>query len=116
MLPQEIIRKKRDGELISDEELQFFSSGIADGSISEGQIAAFAMAIYFQGMQSNETAALTLAMRDTGDVLNWKQENFSGPIIDKHSTGGVGQLRQGQSIHLPTTLARINFQYFKYYQ
>ena len=90
MLPQEIIRKKRDGELISDEELQFFSSGIADGSISEGQIAAFAMAIYFQGMQSNETAALTLAMRDTGDVLNWKQENFSGPIIDKHSTGGVG--------------------------
>lgn len=90
MLPQEIIRKKRDGELISDEELQFFSSGIVDGSISEGQIAAFAMAIYFQGMKSNETAALTLAMRDTGDVLNWKQENFSGPIIDKHSTGGVG--------------------------
>jgi thymidine phosphorylase len=90
MLPQEIIRKKRDGELISDEELQFFSSGIADESISEGQIAAFAMAIYFQGMKSNETAALTLAMRDTGDVLNWKQENFSGPIIDKHSTGGVG--------------------------
>ncbi|MBT7959443.1 MAG: thymidine phosphorylase [Akkermansiaceae bacterium] len=90
MLPQEIIRKKRDGELISAEELQFFSSGIADESISEGQIAAFAMAIYFQGMKSNETAALTLAMRDTGDVLNWKQENFSGPIIDKHSTGGVG--------------------------
>jgi thymidine phosphorylase len=90
MLPQEIIRRKRDGKPLSDKEIRFFSNGIADGSISEGQIAAFAMAVFFQGMTSDEAAALTLAMRDTGDVLVWDAENLAGPVIDKHSTGGVG--------------------------
>ncbi len=90
MLPQEIIRRKRDGKALSDKELRFFANGIADGSISEGQIAAFAMAIFFQGMTPDEAAALTLAMRDTGDVLVWGGENLAGPVIDKHSTGGVG--------------------------
>lgn len=102
MLPQEIIRKKRDGESLSAKELQFFSNGIADGSVSEGQIAAFGMAVYFQGMELGEATALTLAMRDTGDVLDWKQENFPGPIIDKHSTGGVGD---GVSLILGPLLA-----------
>lgn len=90
MLPQEIIRRKRDGLKLTNHEIEFFSNGIADGSISEGQIAAMAMAIFFQGMSSDEAAALTLAMRDTGNVLTWEGENLSGPIIDKHSTGGVG--------------------------
>ncbi|MFK7909442.1 MAG: thymidine phosphorylase [Akkermansiaceae bacterium] len=102
MLPQEIIRKKRDDEPLSAEELQFFAQGIADESISEGQIAALGMAVYFQGMTPDEAAALTLAMRDTGDVLDWQQENFSGPIIDKHSTGGVGD---GVSLMLGPLLA-----------
>ncbi|MCP5536431.1 MAG: thymidine phosphorylase [Akkermansiaceae bacterium] len=102
MLPQEIIRRKRDGLTLTDREVQFFSNGIADGSISEGQIAAFAMAVFFQGMSPGEAAALTLAMRDTGDVLVWENENLPGPIIDKHSTGGVGD---GVSLMLGPLLA-----------
>ncbi len=102
MLPQEIIRKKRDGKPLNADELRFFSNGIADGSISEGQIAALGMAVYFQGMEADEAAALTLAMRNTGDVLDWKQENFPGPVIDKHSTGGVGD---GVSLMLGPLLA-----------
>ncbi|MBT8045469.1 MAG: thymidine phosphorylase, partial [Verrucomicrobiae bacterium] len=90
MLPQEIIRRKRDGRELSLREIQFFAQGIADGSISEGQIAAFAMAVFFRGMTAEEAASLTLSMRDSGDVLSWDQEKLSGPVIDKHSTGGVG--------------------------
>jgi thymidine phosphorylase len=90
MLPQEIIRHKRDGLTLSDEEIRVFTNGIASGSITEGQIAAFAMAIFFQGMDADEIASLTIAMRDTGDILNWEDLNLPGPIIDKHSTGGVG--------------------------
>lgn len=88
MLPQEIIRRKRDGQPLGEAEIAFFARGIADGSVSEGQIAAFGMAVYFQGMTPQEAAALTLAMRDTGDVLEW--QDLGGPVIDKHSTGGVG--------------------------
>ena len=90
MLPQEIIRRKRDGLSLCDEEIKFFANGIANGLISEGQIAAFAMAVFFQGMDCDEAASLTIAMRDTGDVIDWKDLDLSGPIIDKHSTGGVG--------------------------
>ena len=88
MLPQEIIRKKRNGEALANEEVLFFASGIGDGSISEGQIAAFAMAVYFRGMSLSERVALTEGMRDSGSVLRW--EGMDGPVIDKHSTGGVG--------------------------
>jgi len=102
MLPQEIIRKKRDGEPLSAEELRFFSQGIADASITEGQIAAFGMAVFFNGMSSEEAAALTLAMRDTGDVLSWQEDQLNGPIIDKHSTGGVAD---GVSLMLGPLLA-----------
>ena len=90
MLPQEIIRRKRDGLTLRNEEIKFFADGIASGSVSEGQIAAFAMAVFFQGMDSDEAASLTLAMRDTGDVIDWQDLNLAGPVIDKHSTGGVG--------------------------
>jgi len=90
VLPQEIIRKKRDHETLSAEEITAFAKGIADESIGEGQIAAFAMAVYFNGMSNDERVALTLAMRDSGEVLEWRSLDLDGPVIDKHSTGGVG--------------------------
>ncbi len=88
MIPQEIIRKKRDGEVLSKAEIAFFAEGIGSGKISEGQIAAFAMAVYFKGMTLDERVALTEGMRDSGEVLAWPA--MDGPVIDKHSTGGVG--------------------------
>jgi thymidine phosphorylase len=88
MLPQEIIRKKRDGQKLSAEEIAEFVAGIAPGRISEGQVAALAMAVFFNGMSRDEAVALTLAMRDSGDVLDWS--DLPGPVTDKHSTGGVG--------------------------
>jgi thymidine phosphorylase len=91
-LPQEIIRKKRDGEVLSNEEINFFIQGVADDSIAESQIGAFAMAIFFNEMSMPERIALTCAMRDSGMVINWDHMNFSGPIVDKHSTGGVGDV------------------------
>jgi len=89
-LAQELIRRKRDGGELSGEEITWLSQGIGDGSVSEGQIAAFAMAVFFQGMTIEERVALTLGMRDSGEVLTWDDLNLSGPIVDKHSTGGVG--------------------------
>lgn len=91
-LTQEIIRKKRDGAELSGEEIDFFVHSICNGSVSEGQIAAFAMAVLFQDMSANERVALTRAMCDTGQVLEWKTLDLSGPVLDKHSTGGVGDL------------------------
>jgi thymidine phosphorylase len=90
MLPQEIIRRKRDGHELSAEEISFLIRGLADGSVSEGQAAAFAMAVFFKGMSVGERVFLTLAMRDSGAVLTWPKTSFPGPILDKHSTGGVG--------------------------
>lgn len=90
MLPQEIIRRKRDGEALNDEEIAFMVRGIADDSISEGQVAAFAMAVFFQGMTMAERVALTRGMTQSGRVLDWSDAGFSGPVLDKHSTGGVG--------------------------
>ena len=88
--PQEIIRRKRDGEALSDEALAFLVEGMASGAVSEGQAAAFAMATFFRGMTARECAALTRAMRDSGTVLDWRGAGLAGPAIDKHSTGGVG--------------------------
>jgi thymidine phosphorylase len=90
MLPQEVIRKKRDGGALTGAELQFIVKGIADNSLSEGQVAAFAMAVFFRGLNSDERVALTLAMRDSGTVLCWDDLKLGGPVLDKHSTGGVG--------------------------
>lgn len=92
MLPQEIIRKKRDGSALSADEIRFFVRGITDGSIGEGQIAAFAMAVYFNDMAADERVAFTLAMRDSGQVLEWRSLGLPGPVLDKHSTGGVGDV------------------------
>ncbi|MXN53962.1 thymidine phosphorylase [Shinella sp. AETb1-6] len=88
MLPQETIRRKRNGDALSREEIAAFIAGVTDGSVSEGQVAALAMAVWFNGMTRDETVALTLAMRDSGDVLDWP--GIGRPIADKHSTGGVG--------------------------
>ncbi|GAM78496.1 thymidine phosphorylase [Vibrio ishigakensis] len=91
-LPQEIIRKKRDGEVLTADEINFFIQGVAKETVSEGQIAAFAMAIFFNEMTMPERIALTCAMRDSGMVLNWDHMGFDGPVVDKHSTGGVGDV------------------------
>ncbi|OQM76123.1 thymidine phosphorylase [Manganibacter manganicus] len=88
MLPQEIIRRKRDGQKLASSEIAAFIEGLAAGTVSEGQAAAFAMAVFFNGMSGEEAVALTVAMRDSGDVLDWS--DLPGPVADKHSTGGVG--------------------------
>ncbi|WP_337879975.1 thymidine phosphorylase [Rheinheimera sp.] len=87
-LPQEIIKQKRNGGALTADAIEQFVGGLTDQSFSEGQIAALAMAIYLNGMQTEETVALTRAMRDSGAVLNWS--GLNGPVVDKHSTGGVG--------------------------
>jgi len=88
-LPQEIIRKKRDGSTLDADEIGDFIAGLTAGDVTEGQAAAFAMAVFFNGMQAEETVALTLAMRDSGSILSW-QDDLDGPVLDKHSTGGIG--------------------------
>lgn len=88
MLPQEVIRKKRNGGALEAAEIDAFVEGLADGSISEGQVAAFAMAVWFSGMNRDESVALTRAMRDSGETLDWR--GLGRPVVDKHSTGGVG--------------------------
>jgi len=90
LLPQEIVRKKRDGEALSDAEIAQMVRGMVDGSISEGQIAAFAMAVFFRGMNMAERVALTREMTRSGRITEWKSLSLPGPILDKHSTGGVG--------------------------
>ena len=89
-LPQEVIRRKRDCKELTEEEISGFVTGLADGTISEGQVSAFAMSVFFNGMSPKECAALTLAMRDSGEVLRWDRDRLQGPVVDKHSTGGVG--------------------------
>src|SRR5512143_2433071 len=90
MLPQEIIRKKRDGLELSADEIAFIARGIHDGSLSEGQVAAFAMAVFFRGMTTPEQVALTLGLVRSGVTLEWGSLALPGPVIDKHSSGGVG--------------------------
>ena len=90
MLPQEIIRKKRDGQELSGDEIAFIVRGILDESLSEGQVAAFAMSVFFRGMTTEERVALTLALVRSGTTLDWRDLSLPGPVIDKHSSGGVG--------------------------
>ncbi len=101
-LPQEIIRAKRDGNVLTAEQIREFVGAIGDDTtnssehtereirLSEGQLAAFAMAVFFKGMSAEESVALTLAMRDSGRVLDWAGYGVDKPVVDKHSTGGVG--------------------------
>ena len=90
MIPQEIIRKKRDNQVLSNEEISEFVKGLTDGSFSESQIAAMSMAIFSNGMTPEETVLLTEAMTQSGDIIDWKDVVDSELVCDKHSTGGVG--------------------------
>ncbi|GEP09118.1 thymidine phosphorylase [Methylobacterium gnaphalii] len=86
-LPQEVIRAKRDGALLDEATIAGFISGLTDGSVTEGQAAAFAMAVFFRGLSLGERVTLTRAMTQSGTVLRW---DLPGPVLDKHSTGGIG--------------------------
>jgi thymidine phosphorylase len=88
--PQEIIRKKRDALSLSQNEIQSIVDGLCNESWQDSQISALAMAIFFNGMSNQECVALTQAMAQSGEVLNWSHLNLPGPLLDKHSTGGVG--------------------------
>ena len=88
MLAQEIIRAKRDGGALSREQIEFFVAGLTEATISDGQVAAFAMAVFFCGMDMRERVDLTRAMTHSGATLDWS--DLAGPAVDKHSTGGVG--------------------------
>jgi thymidine phosphorylase len=90
MLPQEIIRQKRDGKKLSGADIRSFIEGVTYGRVSEGQAAAFCMAVLLKKMDMEERVALTSAMAGSGTVMSWAGEKLPGPILDKHSTGGVG--------------------------
>ena len=90
MLFVDVIQRKRDGEELTKEEIEFFVKGLADSSIPSEQVAALAMAIIFRSMTFEEAATLTTEMAFSGTVLEWQSEDLGGPVIDKHSTGGVG--------------------------
>ena len=78
MLPQEIIRRKRDGHELSDEDIAAIVRGIFDGGLSEGQVAAFAMTVFFRGMTTRERVALTLGLARSGRTLDWKLGHGDG--------------------------------------
>jgi thymidine phosphorylase len=88
LLPQEIIRSKRDGKTLSENEIDLFVTGLVDGGFSDSQAGAMAMAIYQNGMTVDEKVLFTRAMMHSGDILSW--DGYDAPIVDKHSTGGVG--------------------------
>jgi thymidine phosphorylase len=90
VLPQELIRRKRDGGELKPHEIDFLVRGITDGSVSDAQVGALAMAIVLNGMTRDERVALTTAMMRSGEVLDWSEVDLPGPALDKHSTGGVG--------------------------
>ena len=90
MLFTDVIRTKRDGGKLSDEQIQFFVDGLADESLPAEQVSALAMAIFLNSMSFEEAGKLTLAMASSGTVLDWSTEGLDGPVVDKHSTGGVG--------------------------
>jgi thymidine phosphorylase len=90
MRAQEIIRAKREGRALDDAQIEAFVRGVATRGWSEGQVAALAMAICLRGMTHAETVSLTRAMTASGQVLDWSRERFGAPVLDKHSTGGVG--------------------------
>jgi len=90
LIPQEIIRKKRDGHALSPDEVAAIVRGISDGGLTEGQVAAFAMTVFFRDMSTEERVALTLGMANSGIRLDWRGLDLPGPIVDKHSSGGVG--------------------------
>jgi thymidine phosphorylase len=90
MLPQELIHAKREGDALDEAQIESFVNGLVTKRWSEGQVAALAMAICWRGMTRAETVTLTRAMTRSGQVIDWSRTRLPGPIVDKHSTGGVG--------------------------
>ncbi len=90
MLPQELIRIKRDNGRLSRTEIDEFITGITNKTIGESQIAAMAMAVFLNGLNDEERVDMTMSMAHSGITLDWAEENLAGPVLDKHSTGGVG--------------------------
>ena len=90
MLFTDVIRTKRDGGALSDEQIQFFVDGLADGSIPAEQVSALAMAIFLNSMSFEEIGKLTMCMANSGTVLEWQDLDLGGPVVDKHSTGQTG--------------------------
>ncbi len=88
MLAQEIIRAKRDGHALNEAQIQNFVDGLTHNTWSEGQVAALGMAVFLKGMGRDEAVLLTRAMMNSGRVMRWP--DMPGPILDKHSSGGVG--------------------------
>ncbi len=86
----DVIRTKRDGGTLSDEQIEFFVDGLANESLPAEQVSALAMAMFLNSMSFDEASKLTLAMANSGTVLDWSTEDLDGPVVDKHSTGGVG--------------------------
>jgi thymidine phosphorylase len=86
----ELIRRKREGGELTEEELAFLVRGIADGTVSDAQVGALAMAILLRGMTAAERIAFTRHKTRSGEVLDWTGSGLPGPALDKHSTGGVG--------------------------
>lgn len=91
-LPQELLRRKRLGQKLSAAEIASIAAGIANGRLDDAQVGAFAMAVCVSGMDAAEITALTVAMRDSGRVIDWRALGFDAPVLDKHSTGGVGDV------------------------
>lgn len=90
MLIREIIRKKREGQALTPEEIRFFIRGLTTGAVAPEQASALAMAVFFRSMDSAETGALTQAMATSGKTIDWEEDGIAELIVDKHSTGGVG--------------------------
>ncbi|WP_374315212.1 thymidine phosphorylase [Aquabacterium sp.] len=91
MLPQEIIRHKRDGQVLTRAEIDHFVHGLVhEQSWGDAQVGSMAMACFLKGLNQDEKVALTLAMMRSGEVLSWAEAQLPGPVLDKHSTGGVG--------------------------
>ncbi len=90
MLFVDVIRAKRDGATLSAEQIAHFVRGLADRSIPPEQVSALAMAICVRSMSFEEAGALTRAMAASGTILDWRAQKLNGPVVDKHSTGGIG--------------------------
>jgi pyrimidine-nucleoside phosphorylase len=99
-----LIESKRDGQALTAAQIQDIISAYTAGNLPDYQVAAFLMAVYFRGLNTAETTALTLAMRDSGDVLRFPED--PRPLVDKHSTGGVGDK---VSLPLAPLLACLGF-------
>src|SRR5579859_3516518 len=99
-----LVESKREGKRLAPEEIQDFVCEFTAGSIPDYQMAAMLMAIFFRGLDAAETRALTLAMRDSGDLLKFPKD--PRPLVDKHSTGGIGDK---VSLPLAPLLACLGF-------